>query len=363
MKKQIFGKTFEILFPPSHKSLVSETFALYSDAVASPVDVSVEIGVKQDSDTVYTNNPKSHFSYRDSMETRFPQASVRWYPSVNEGPLLRAVVDIDKCYQGGFLRKVFSLEFPTCVEWFQQIVHELVLIPAVYFLQDRAPIHAACVSLGDKVVAFTGTGGVGKSSAMLALRKHSSASFLSDDILILDSDGKAYGNMAWPKIYGYNLADPRLKAQIFSGRGVFDRYWYEVRCRMNPARVRRKVKPNELYEAVAPDGIRLTHILNLAREAGRDFEVRNLAPERLAKMSELVLFPEYAVFHQHLYWEEYNALAGGGVPALTIGEVIEQWREIWSKCFGAVYLRNVMVPVSMEQDTLMSYLVDLVETL
>ena len=361
MKKQIFGKTFEILFPPTHESLVSETFALYTDAVASPVDVSVEIGAKQVSDGVYFNNPKIHFSYRDSMETKFPQASVRWCPCVNEGPVLRAFVDIDECYKGGFLRKILSLEFPTCIEWFQQVVHELVLIPAVYFLQDRALLHAACVSLDDKVVAFTGTGGVGKSSAMLALRNDSSASFLSDDILIVDSGGKAYGNMAWPKIYGYNLADPLLKAKIFSRRGILDRFLFDVRCRIDPARVRRKVKPNGLYEAVAPDGMQMTHIVNLVRGTGRDFEVRELVPKTLARMSELVLFPEYAVFHQHLYWEEYNALAGGAAPALTMGEVIERWREVWSECFGSVSLRTVMVPVSMDQDTLMNRLEDLVE--
>ena len=360
MKKKIFGKTFEIRFPPSHESLVSETFALYTDAGASPVDVSVEIGIKQVSETVYFNNPKIHFTYPHGMETRFPQTSVRWYPCVNEGPALRVSIDIHECYQGGVLRKILSPEFPTCIEWFQQVVHELLLIPAVYFLRDLAPIHAACVSLGDKVVAFTGTGGVGKSSAMLAFRKYSSASFLSDDILIVDPGGNAYGNMAWPKIYGYNLTDPLLKSQVFFERGLFDRLLFEVRRRINPARVRRKVKPDRLYEAVAPDGMPLTHIVNLVRGTGRDCEVRELAPETLARMSELVLFPEYAVFHQHLYWEEYNALAGGAAPALTMGEVIERWREVWSECFGAVCLRNVMVPASMDQDTLMSRLEDLV---
>lgn len=362
MKKNIFGKTFEISFPSSYESLVSETFALYSDATSPLVDVSIEIVTKEVAHSLYFNNPKTHFKYRNGMETIFPQANVRWEPYVDEGRTLRAVVAVGQCYRGGALHRALSLEYPNCVEWFQQVVHELVLVPAVYFLQDRALLHASCVALDDKVIAFTGTGGVGKSAAMLALRRKSSASFLCDDILIVDSSGRAYGNMAWPKIYGYNFSDPLLKKEVFSQRSVLDRFQFEVRCRNNPARVRRKVKPNMLYGDVASDGLVLTHIVTLVRVAGHDLEVREMPVEALARMSESVLLPEYAAFHQHLYWEEYNAIAAGASPTLTMAEVIERWRKVWNKCFESACLRKVLVPVSMNQKMLMGRLDDLVES-
>jgi len=81
-----------------------------------------------------------------------------------------------------------------------------MLIPSIYFNKNLAPVHCAGVSDHEnRAILIGGTGGVGKTSLEMELCRNYGCSFINDDISVLDSDGWVYPNLAFPKIYGYNL--------------------------------------------------------------------------------------------------------------------------------------------------------------
>ena len=85
-------------------------------------------------------------------------------------------------------------------------------------VSDLSLIHASGVVLSNgKAILLGGTGGIGKTSLELELCLNEKASFLTDDIAVIDKEGFLWPNLSFPKIYGYNLAGNKaLKRQLLS---------------------------------------------------------------------------------------------------------------------------------------------------
>ena len=96
---------------------------------------------------------------------------------------------------------------------------------------------------------------------MLALRRNEGVGFVSDDIVIMSDTARVNGNMAWPKIYGYNCIGNAMKSEILAGRGWIDRAHFNIKNRLNSANVRRKMSPDRLYHRVEPASVPLWRAL------------------------------------------------------------------------------------------------------
>ncbi len=257
-------------------------------------------------------------------------------------------------------RKFYSMEYSTEVERFEQLLHELVLVPSVYFFGDAAPIHSAAVATADGTMLLAGTGGVGKSSAVLAFRKQKDIGFIADDISIVSANGQVFGNMAWPKIYGYNCVGNEMARELLRGRSLADQLHFHVKNRLNPSRVRRKLAPDRLYDSVVPDGKPLNTLFYLFREDVPNMALTQLPVESAVEMSIAVMESEYGVFHRHLNWEEYNSFGGNRTPILTMAQVRDKWRAIYRSAFSKAEIIKVGIPLDIDHARYQSEIVKIV---
>lgn len=124
------------------------------------------------------------------------------------------------------------------------------LVQACQTTVDQSWIHTGAVERDGRAVLFTGWGGVGKTTATLKLVLEHGYRFLSDDLGVIDTDGRFYRGPKKLQIYGYNIAgEPLLARHLMRGRGPVDRAsWRRKLNRDGPKRVRRRTSAEQLLE-------------------------------------------------------------------------------------------------------------------
>lgn len=359
MKKIIFGKCYAFACAADLEDLLAESLSLYPDAGERPPAVNIRLGHAMSARRPGSINPRVHAAFERGMLTSFPTVDVYWERAGN-GAL---EVEVALKLRHGLRRAVhrlLSMEYSREAEAFEQVLHEFVLVPSVYFFDDMVPIHAAAVTIGDNACLLAGTGGAGKSSAMLALRNHQNASFVSDDIVVMSASARVHGNMAWPKIYGYNCAGNEIKNELLAGRGWIDRAHFNIKNRLNSASVRRKMSPDRLYRRVESASAPLSRLYYVVREDVPGIRVSALDRDSAVDMTIAVVSAEYSIFHDHLYWEKYNALATARTAMLTMESVVANWRRVLSASLAAVGCFKISIPLEVDHAVYQDRVTDIV---
>lgn len=355
--KKIFGKTYHFNFDDKDFSTVLGSVGLYPDAGNNVADVSINILDRIGEDDCISKNPAIFLKCRDGIITKFASCTVKWKKREALKPL-EIDLHIPKGPKGrkALVAKFFSMEFSTDVEAFEQILHELVLVPSVYFFDDLSIVHAAALALGDRAVLVAGTGGTGKTSALLALRNNDDISFITDDIAIISRDGKVFPNLAWPKVYGYNLSSYITKSELLKGRGRWDRFQFNYRLRKNPEGVRRKVRPDKLYKGFKNDGIPIDKIVYLFRDDHPEMRLNSLRQEQAIKMGIDVMKTEYSIFHNHLIWDAYNSTPLGESPILELERVFENWETNLNYAFKDKDIQILHIPKRIVHEVYLDFM-------
>lgn len=363
MKKLIFGKCYSFSSEPEYWPCLEESLALYTDAGHTLSQVDVHITHEGASDMVVAINPRVHRKLEDGMLTSFPPVDVSW--KWGEDGRLK-VVAVLKTRDGlkRRVKKVLSMEYSTDVEYFEQVLHEFVLVPSIYFFDDLAPMHAACMTVDGVGYLLAGTGGAGKSAALLALGQNERVSFVCDDIAVMsvaiESRPMVHANLAWPKIYGYDCAGNDLETKLLQGRSWDDKTHYRIKNWIDPASVRRKIRPDRLYRKVEPVVASASRLYYVIRESVPDMGLSDLEVRNAVEMTIAVIGAEYSIFHDHLQWEKYNALATGRKAMLTMDEVVANWRAVLEKCLSSITCFKVGVPLWMDHATYRSRMIEMV---
>ena len=362
MKKLIFGKCYSFSGEAIHQVWLAECLALYADA--GDRDAQVEISISKDvsSDAPLAVNPRFHRKFEDGMRTSFPAVDITWRWGKNGCLMVDTVFKLrDGIKQR--VKKLLSMEYATDVEYFEQILHEFVLVPSTYFFHDLAPVHASCMTVDGAAFLLAGTGGAGKSAAMLAMRRNERVGFVCDDIAIMStassSGSMVYANMAWPKIYGYDCFGNELGDLLLEGRGWVDRTHFRVKNWIDPAIVRRKIRPDHLYREIEPVAAPASRLYYVIREGISDIRLTNLSADSAVEMTVAVVGAEYSIFHDHLHWEKYNALATGRTAMLTMDDVVANWRAVLGECLSSVACYKLSVPFDMDHGMYRRRMVDI----
>ena len=359
MKKIIFGKCYAFSGDADFEELLAETLNLYADAGNLKPAVSIRIGRAAPVHPPSSINPRAHETFEHGMLTSFPSVDVYW-ERTGDDPLKVDVVIKPRRGVRRAIHRLLSMEYSRGTEAFEQILHEFVLVPSVYFFKDVAPIHAASVTISGRACLLAGTGGVGKSSVMLALRNSENVGFVSDDIVVMSDTTHVNSNMAWPKIYGYNCASIAMKNEVLAGRGWIDRAHFNIRNRINSAHVRRKMSPDRLYRHVESASAPLSCLYYMVREDVPAICVSELGLANAVDMTIAVVSAEYSIFHDHLYWEQYNALATARPAMLTMEEVTANWRRVLTASLAAVARFKISVPYEMDHVVYQDSVTDIV---
>ena len=329
---------------------------LYPDSKTENVDVTINVSEITDKNFI-SRNPSVFAKYKDGFLTHFPPCQVLWkYNAVAQTLDVTLLLLKSSSKAKAKYSRIRSMEYASDLEAFEQILHELVLVPSVYFFPDLSIVHAAALSINGKATLIAGTGGTGKTSALLALRKNSNVGFITDDIAVISKDGMVYPNLAWPKIYGYNLSSYIQRNEVLKNRTFFDRLHFNVKLKINPRTVRRKLRPDLLYETVNLKPVLIEKIVYLIRDNSEAINVRKLLPATAVDMGLHVMKTEYGIFHNHLEWDSYNSLAMNEKPLLQLEQVFQNWKSNLGAVFNQAQIQSLHIPSSEKHEDYLAYI-------
>lgn len=353
--KEIFGKTYQFICENENEEALAESIMLYPNSDKTVADVVIVVKAIGDQ-AVLARNPSIFTRVENGMITQFPACTVFWNTGKYPGQL---VCQLQLSSQGKIRKlysRFFSMEYASDAEWLEQVLHELVLIPSVYFLNGRSLIHAAAFEINDRAVLLAGTGGTGKTSALLSMRQRNGLAFMSDDIAVISDEGLVYPNLAWPKVYGYNLSGYITKKELLKGRGVIDKIQFNAKLKKNPKGVRRKMRPDRLFKSVKNKAISLDRVIYLFRDHVDKPELKTISVEDAVNMGIHVIKTEYTVFNNFLEWDCYNAIAMHTAPVLSLQHVIGNWQKMQIRAFQNVQLQLLHLPASMPHAEYLDYM-------
>ena len=356
IKKKIFGKVVQFECTDTWKSELHESLELYSDVSDKLVDVRIQIVDEGVAEPSLSMNPKIFRKLQGGFAAEFRGAAISWRKDSESQLTVQACVkDPFRNALVGLLKRLRSMEFPTRLEWFEQVLHELILVPTAHFFADLAIVHAAAIGNESGCFLFTGTGGVGKSSALLSVAGKEGVGFLADDVVVVDKKGLAYGNFSWPKIYGYNCTGTGLASRLLAPRGILDRAHFYIRNRVNPSTVRRKIRPDDLFSKCLSDGVPVKGVYFLFREPCQAISVSDSSTEKAITSTIEIIKSEYDVFYKILRWDRYNSIMLGVESALTIDGLERWWRASLANVFEGE-VKKIAVPYQVDHADYLSFM-------
>ncbi|MTI31135.1 hypothetical protein [Xanthovirga aplysinae] len=312
---EIFGKKIKVNVGNSVESqILREELGVYKE-VAGAIQPDLTINYLPSSNlNAESRNPSLHLNSLEGFEVKMVDANVVF--NFKEGKLNKIDFSLNDRYRGKYLlshlKRFYNIQYKTTSEAIGQAFHEYVLVPAMFFDPSYSVVHASGIySEEGTTVLFGGTGGVGKTSLELELCLNNKASFLCDDIAIVNNEGYVFPNLAYPKVYAYNVeGNNSMKAKVLGGKGILDRFqWYFWNKLIGPNRVRRRIHPKKIYGKVTSDRQKLNKFIILFRSHVSKLELKEISPEKAAKLNASVIASEYADFFNHIHWHEYNRRA------------------------------------------------------
>lgn len=345
--RQVFGKTYRFTIEDGTYASHEILEVLKSYPPAADRDDAFEVQFLKrlpDDDEPLAIDPVSFHRYHDSFSFNFGPINARFFPKAGGSGKVMASIRNPGAGWRRLLRRSLSMEFPTVFDDVVQLIHELVLIPSVYLHEDLALVHAAAIERNGKAILFSGTGGVGKSSTVLHFSKISGCAFISDDICVVSASGEVFPNMAWPKIYAYNVTDAYSKNLALENRSVISRLHFSLRNALGLS-ARRKVDPRRLYDRVVSSSAQLGGVLFLKRERVDSAQIAPMAIPTAAEMIIDIMETEYFAFHKLIYWDCYNAKSIGVAPLMDMVQIHASWEEVLKSFLETATVEKLSVPL------------------
>jgi hypothetical protein len=330
---------------------LQQQLALYPTIDSAP---SLTVGVNRELESpAGLVNPSAHRDYDDWFRAEYGPVSVAYY--LRGGQIQHASITRTEngLPVGSSARKFINIQFESTVQRIGHILHELVVVPAALLTPGLVPLHASAVAVGGGALLIGGTGGVGKTT--LATRAClRGAAFMADDITVASVNGTAFPNLAYPKIYAYNVEqDYELRRRVLANRGVTDRVQWWLRRRFGAKMVRRAVSPSILSLAPNPTETGIARYSLLVRDTSAvDISIRPISPESAARFSAAVMTAEYMSVTRHFLWRVANRIAAAQAPDIeTVGELSARWYAEGSRALQKVNCEVILVPGNLSEDS------------
>ena len=346
----IFGRTVEVhLDDGVGGRVLSEELALYPESSSTAPAVSIRIGPVE-REAPLALNPSLHTEHEAGFTARYTMATVDYRFNGDRLGEVSMEINVPPSALRREGQRFADMQFTTREMRAGMIFHELALVPATALDPERLLLHASALEAPDGTVTlFGGTGGVGKTSLCVELCLTGGHRFVADDITPLSLEGHAFPNLAYPKIYGYNLSgNSVLRDAVFADRGPLDHlHWHLHRLR-GLDRVRRRASPEVLYGSYSREGGPIGRYILLAREHRSHLRLDPISSRDAAALSVAVLQAELNVFFNHLHWHVYNRRLLGLPPLVGPHEVVVRWEEGLRGALAGVECSIARIPVDME---------------
>ncbi len=343
---RIFGRDVAIQTTGTRAGrILLEELAAYPAASGTP-DLTVTVSASIDAPLTGLINPASHQELDDGFIARLPGVALRarWRDGNLRG------LDLSTPSRSGARNTVArwrNRQFTDPEEMVGQKFHEVAAVLAAMDSPGTFLLHATAVSVSGRAIAIGGTGGVGKTTIGVELCLRHGAAFLADDLTVVTSDGVVQPNLAYPKIYAYNLrGDAELFRRVFEGRPAGDRVQWSTKRWRNDLGARRRVAPDQLYGRTG-DPTTLSRYLLVVREHRPDLVVESVDAGTLARQTTDVLRTEVESVARHLWWHRYDRRILGSAPLLDVAAVFQRWEDGLERILGQVECQVVRVPATL----------------
>ncbi len=322
IQKEIFGKSIKIQFSGNRlEEIFKKELSLYKDTTnkesllikisSAPLQNISEYYISQNPSIIKfgVHKNKNNSSFFSFSFGRYWKTQLTYF--FTDWQLTEILVTLPPFSEIKLLiEKVLWMQFLHYKEYFWQVLHELVLIPSTYFFTDLSLIHGSSLKLKWKWIIISWTWWVGKTSLELYFLQKYKASFIADDISILNNETSTlYLNANRPKIYGYNLQwNIILYKRVFQKRTLLDRFFWNVHYKFRgPHRVRRRVSPTLLANGVSHTA-KLSHFFILNKTNKVNYPTIEEFSSQAKKITESILSAEYYEFERFFNWFLVNQL-------------------------------------------------------
>lgn len=346
----IFGQNVCVNFDSSNLGhILTDELSLYPKTpAASKPDLIIDILSSSESPkhpNRITKNPLNHIDHAKGFIIDLGSIELNY--KLTEKPIIAEIKIRSRDIIKKFLAKAVSVQFTSVEESVGQILHEWVLVPLIYLDEQKFLVHASAIcDRQERVILLGGAGGVGKTSLATDFCMNRNFRFAADDIAIVSSSGYLCPNLAFPKIYGYNLKDNRgLKQLIFEDRTLLDKLFWNTHYYLRGAnKVRRRVSPKKAYGYCLTNPCNVSHFFILFRESREDLEIERVDAELATLLSLKIMRAEYSDFNKHILWHEYNYLSTGREPMIVLENIFNRWQKFQLDLFKKVVCYLVRVP-------------------
>ncbi len=326
------------------KAVLEKELSLYPTAEFKHPDFAITFTDNFEINNTFSTSPSIHKSFPDGFLTIFWGGEILY--KKNE-------IFISLSKKKNFLKKFLNIGFRNSIENAGQILHELILVPLIFFNNSKALVHASSVKniKNNKTILFGGTGGVGKTSLELMLCRELNFSFISDDIAVVSDDNYVYPNLSYPKIYSYNVVgNIDIKKILFKNRTVMDKLqWEFLRFALGPSKVRRAIAPNEIFNSIENKKNKIDEYYILIKTSSVDkITFEEIDDYEAGKLTLDIIRNEYHPVFQHIIWHEYNARIMGFDPIIRIDELFSTWLNTYQHIFKSVQSKIIKIPVNID---------------
>jgi hypothetical protein len=335
------------------KEILMNELKLYEED-RGKTNINIYIVDKIKFDYKYSNTPSIHKTFNNGFLADFGSNKVL-YKRKNNITEIYLEINMKK----NFLRKFLNIAYRYNFENIGHIIHELILVPANFFIHNKAIIHASSMKhrITGKTILFGGTGGVGKTSLELLLCRELEYNFISDDIAIVDNNGIIYPNLSFPKIYAYNVVENiELKNLIFQDKNVIDKLQWSFRKKLRGnSSVRRALSPLYLYNNIETKENKIDEYYMLYKsKTVNKIAIEKLNFEDAADMTLQIIKNEYHSVFQHITWHEYNCKLMGFKPILELDDMLNRWLDLYLQIFKNIQCYTIKIPMDINHDEFLS---------
>ncbi len=307
-------------------------------------------------------NPKIHIETEKGFISSFPKMSVGFE---NTKPLkIDVSLEVQRKGLLKYLKRLYNIQYNTIDQRISQILHELVLIPAVYFNSRQFLVHSSAFrKKTGGAVLIGGTGGVGKTSLEIELCMNRDYTFIADDISVLDDEGTIWPNLSFPKIYAYNLKNnEELKRRIFKNRGLSDKLAWKFKYLLNGASgVRRNISPEDAFEKFEKNKTKIDKYYILVKTNVEKISIQKINAQKASEMSLSVIQAEYFQFNNHILWHEFNCNAINKTPILKLEDVLLNWKRLSEKVFKNINCYVIYIPLHIDHKKFVKETADIID--
>lgn len=367
MKFLIFGKVVEISINHKLQKQIEEdiqaNFSLYPIPVkGKKSDIHITICNEFENIKIISQNPSIHLEITHGFIAKFMKYDVA-YQFIDGRLLVQIKLKTTNNKIIRYSRKINNIEYENIEGRISSIIHEIILVPATYFFDDFTLVHCFTFSKANKTIMVGGTGGSGKTSLGLEFCMNRGYKYVNDDIAVVHKSGLVWPNLAFPKIYGYNLVGNRkLKKMIFQNRNLADKLTWEIKYSLlGSDKVRRKISPVTAFGSYQKEPVKLTGYYILSRVNEPEIRSDQLEHDKVAEVTSRIIQQEYFAFNNHVLWHEINCQINGTSPILKLSKIHEKMNKINYQIMRELSCKLIKIPIKINNAKYISEVTELIE--